>query len=130
MAHLPPDEARRSLAYPESPEMTGRIDLSLNLVSAPGDPDADADGGTESTIAFSVETEPVVMDRRLSKAGDYLTGNEIARGGMGRIFTADDDFLDRAVALKVSTVKGAREDAQFLGEARVLAPLPLMEART
>ena len=125
MPHSNPDEARPPLAYPDSPEMTGRIDLCSHSISSRGErsPTAELNSDTDATIAFSVEPEPMLMDRLLTKDGDYLPGNEIARGGMGRIFAADDQFLDRAVAIKVSTVKGEKEDAQFLREARVLAHL-------
>ena len=125
MSHSNPDKSRPPLAYPEAPEMTGRIDLCSHPTSPQGEenPDAEVGGDTDTTIAFSMEAEPMLLDRRLPKDGDYLSGNEIARGGMGRIFAADDQFLDRAVALKVSTVKGEREHAQFLREARVLAHL-------
>ena len=119
----------KPLAYPSSPEMTGRI------YCAPVDP-ASEDGGREDervgcdeagaeekTMAFSFESEDVPLADRMSMAVDYAPQSEIARGGMGKIFSAEDSTLGREVALKVSMGKDARQEAQFFREARVLAQL-------
>ena len=103
--------------------MTGRINFSFDSVFSlvEGNPNTDVDGEAETTLAFSVEAESMVLDPRLSTSVDYLPRNEIARGGMVGVFAADDDFLDRAVALKISPVKRKKEDAQFLREAKVVS---------
>lgn len=77
----------------------------------------------ESTLAFSMETEVVQTDGSVSSAVDYALKQEIAKGGMGRIFTAEDPKLERLVAVKLSSVKERSEDAQFFTEAKVLAQL-------
>lgn len=74
-------------------------------------------------MAFSFETEDVPLADRMSMAVDYAPQSEIARGGMGKIFSAEDSTLGREVALKVSMGKDARQEAQFFREARVLAQL-------
>ena len=54
---------------------------------------------------------------------DYAVGEELARGGMGRIYLATDATLQRSVALKVSTTGDKGEDSAFAKEAKVLAHL-------
>ncbi len=106
--------------------MTGRINLSSQAISAASEglgSTGSNDSGDERTIAFTVETEQAVMEAYISSSMDYRPSQEIARGGMGRIYAADDPFLSRAVALKVSTARGDKDDAQFLREARTLAQL-------
>jgi eukaryotic-like serine/threonine-protein kinase len=55
----------------------------------------------------------------------YRLLERIARGGMGVVFAAEDEKLQRRVALKVLDVLGANTDlaARLLREARVLAQL-------
>lgn len=81
---------------------------------------------SEQTIAFAMDTMDTVeaeMEPRLPASVDYDVKEEIAKGGMGKIFAAQDPKLERIVALKVSTVKDRKEDAQFFTEAKVLAQL-------
>jgi serine/threonine protein kinase/WD40 repeat protein len=54
---------------------------------------------------------------------EYRLEAEIARGGMGRIFEAEDPLLHRQVAVKVSSVGMGRKDMRFAREAEVLALL-------
>lgn len=54
---------------------------------------------------------------------DYSLKEEIARGGMGRIYLGEDPRLKRTVAIKVSTVSYGGEDPRFEKEAKVLAAL-------
>jgi serine/threonine protein kinase/formylglycine-generating enzyme required for sulfatase activity len=54
---------------------------------------------------------------------DYGLQEEIARGGMGRIYMGQDPQLKRTVAVKVSTVSYGGEDPRFVKEAKVLASL-------
>jgi serine/threonine protein kinase len=53
----------------------------------------------------------------------YGLKEEIARGGMGRIYLGEDPGLKRTVAVKVSTVSYGGEDPRFVKEAKVLAAL-------
>jgi serine/threonine protein kinase len=65
------------------------------------------------------ETEKSEVEIRM----DYGLKEEIARGGMGRIYIGEDPKLKRTVALKVSTVSYGGEDPRFEKEAKVLAAL-------
>jgi WD40 repeat protein len=55
--------------------------------------------------------------------GQYARGEEIARGGMGRIIEATDRRLERTVAIKVLADDCAHLEARFLREARITARL-------
>jgi len=59
-------------------------------------------------------------------AGRYLVSRELARGGMGAILEANDESLDREVAMKVMLEAGEQDQVarqRFLREALVLARL-------
>ena len=126
MTHPDPNGGR-PLPYLDSPEMTGRIDLKGLTVSSqpnvPRDSHNGLDASDETTRAFSVEVGQDALVPRISTAVDYCTSREIARGGMGRIYGAEDPLLEREVALKVSSLKAEQGDSQFLREAQVLAKL-------
>jgi serine/threonine protein kinase len=68
---------------------------------------------------MEVELEEAAVAVRL----EYGLKEEIARGGMGRIYLGEDPMLKRTVAVKVSTVSYGGEDLRFEKEARVLATL-------
>lgn len=56
-------------------------------------------------------------------SGSYRMGEEIAWGGMGGIFCAQDACLRREVAIKVSSLGFHGEDPRFVREAEILARL-------
>ena len=91
--------------------------------NVPRDPHNGLDASDETTRAFSLEVGQDALVPRISTAVDYCTSREIARGGMGRIYCAEDPLLEREVALKVSSLKAEQGDSQFLREAQVLAKL-------
>ena len=106
-----------------APDVTGRIYEGALKDLATAQMPEDGDVLPESTLAFSMETEAIQPDGSVSSAVDYALKQEIAKGGMGRIFTAEDPRLERLVAVKLSSVKERSEDAQFFTEAKVLAQL-------
>jgi len=56
-------------------------------------------------------------------ATKYELLEEIGRGGMGTVYRARDRELERDVAIKVTSLPGARDDERLRAEARVLASL-------
>ena len=103
-----------------SPESTQR--LAPQGASGRGKPEMEAGPGGE-TIAFQMPEAEVVIGAAVPVHMDYALKGEIARGGMGRIYAAEDPNLERQVALKVSSFSEAAAGAQFCHEARVLAHL-------
>jgi len=103
-----------------SPEMTQR--LAPGGCYSRGEPELEAGPGGE-TITVRMSHAEVAMGDTLPVRMDYGLKGEIARGGMGRIYAAEDPSLERQVALKVSSFSEAAAEAQFCHEARVLAHL-------
>jgi hypothetical protein len=110
---------------PDDFDMTGRIVYQLPDAegTAPAQvtpiaPDLDdrkisASISGESTMAFSMESLGLEVADKVPVRMDYEVKGEIARGGMGKIYSAEDSELDRLVALKVSTAGDRGRDAQF-----------------
>jgi serine/threonine protein kinase/WD40 repeat protein len=82
-----------------------------------------ADGPGGETLAFGMPRMEMHVGASVPVHMDYALRGEIARGGMGRIYAAEDPNLERQVALKVSSLSEAGAEAQFCHEARVLALL-------
>ena len=80
------------------------------------------DDGSD-TMSFDMRAHLVEVDSAAGVHLEYALKHEIARGGMGRIFAAEDPLLGREVAVKVSSVHAEGGDAQFAREAMVLAEL-------
>jgi WD40 repeat protein len=127
----PVRQSPKYLAPPTAPDVTGRIyhqcseqDARLpSHASSLAAPETATDFFSGETITLNMRSEDIEVGPRLSLAMDYVIQKEIARGGMGRIYGAEDSQLSRNVALKVSTIKDRKEDEQFLNEAKVLAQL-------
>jgi len=70
-------------------------------------------------------TDPVLPDLGMSgKIGDYRLDGHIGRGGMAVVYLAQDERLDRTVALKIIAPELARDAAfrtRFLHESRAAA---------
>jgi tetratricopeptide (TPR) repeat protein len=80
---------------------------------------ADPNATTGSDV-LSVAGEPLVTAAR------YTLGEEIARGGMGEVYRATDEVLNREVAVKVLQAKfgpGSGNARRFHDEARITAQL-------
>jgi serine/threonine protein kinase len=80
----------------------------------------DVQGGT---VQKNVAEDAAVEESTVAIRMDYGIKEEIARGGMGRIYLGEDPKLKRTVAIKVSTVSYGGEDPRFVKEAKVLAAL-------
>jgi WD40 repeat protein len=76
-----------------------------------------------ATLSFQMPAAELFSAKSVPVHMDYVLNGEIARGGMGRIFAAQDPGLERHVAVKVSGSTEAGARAQFCHEARVLAEL-------
>ena len=77
----------------------------------------------EQTIAYQLNPQESTRADLASVQKTYHLGKEIARGGMGRIYSAEDPILNRVVAVKVVGTRDAEQRSQFLQEAKVLADL-------
>jgi hypothetical protein len=75
------------------------------------------------TMAYRMPVAEAFFGGSLPVSLEYGLEGEIARGGMGRIYSAQDPNLERHVAIKVSGARNPAVQAQFCHEARVLAHL-------
>jgi tetratricopeptide (TPR) repeat protein len=85
-------------------------------------------GSAEAHLATCAECLELVAELARAPAGTgpadrYELGEEIARGGMGRIFAATDRVLGRAVAIKKLRTPVAGLAERFLREMRLTARL-------
>jgi len=81
----------------------------------------------ETTMAFDPGFDTSAPDlpdpTQYPAVVSYARREEVGRGGMAKIFSADDPLLARFVAIKVSTADTSVPDTLFLREAEVLANL-------
>ena len=77
----------------------------------------------ESTFSFALELDPAPMENVFTAQKRFVLKKEIARGGMGRIFLAEDVKLERQVAIKVSHSRNSGDHSAFCREAKILARL-------
>src|SRR5258708_5229059 len=84
-----------------------------------------ASGSARDGAPVSRGTDPVLPDLGMSgKIGDYRLDGHIGRGGMAVVYLAQDERLDRTVALKIIAPELARDAAfrtRFLHESRAAA---------
>ncbi|RFC46278.1 MAG: pTyr [Verrucomicrobia bacterium] len=90
--------------------------MIFTMCASPGGAQAEAAEPTEEMLLGMGPRSASVQVR-------YALGKEIARGGMGRIYTGEDPQLKRVVAVKVSNVSSGG-DPRFAREAEVLGNLP------
>ncbi len=82
--------------------------------------------GRPSALERTLESSAYVLSKGSLVAGKYLITEEIARGGMGVVYKAEDTKLARKVAVKVlpeTFTQDPERLARFEREARVLASL-------
>ena len=77
----------------------------------------------ENTIAFDVNSSEIPDGNDFPASVTYSVREEVGRGGMAKIFAAEDPPLNRLVAVKVSMADTRVSDPLFLREAEVLANL-------
>ena len=81
---------------------------------------ADDPGAWGATVAQS--TAPSASKAALPAVPGYTVSREVARGGMGVVYAADDLVFEREVAVKV--MHPGQDAARFVVEAKVTAQLP------
>jgi hypothetical protein len=101
-------------------QLATRLYLEDTPPSGPGRSTPEVDG---EAVPF---LQPPVRGDELGRLGEFRVLDEIGRGGMGIVFRAEDNRLDRVVALKVMRPRfsaDARSRQRFLREARAMAAL-------
>ena len=81
------------------------------------------DDDDSHTIVFSVQEDNAAVEKTIRVRKDYSISEQIARGGMGRIFSAGDSVLDRDVAVKLSTSGETGRNSRLWKEGTLLAKL-------
>ena len=115
LVHPRPD---RGLQPEERLESTQRIAAGVLFPTTK----AVAFAGAE-TVAYRMPASEAFLGGSVPVRMEYGLEGEIARGGMGRIYSAQDPNLERHVAIKLSGSRDAVVQTQFCHEARVLAHL-------
>jgi len=77
----------------------------------------------EAVSRIAPAQPPGIAQNKAALTTEYTLVHEIARGGMGQIYSGEDPQLKRQVAVKVSTVAHGGIDPRFTKEAEVLAQL-------
>jgi serine/threonine protein kinase len=110
------DAADHTLTH--SPDAAPSVDAAANSTVGPGRP-------TPADPADLPQFAPPEAPEELGRLGKYRILKELGRGGMGAVYLAFDERLQRRVALKVMLPKDASPTAKdrFLREARAAAQL-------
>jgi eukaryotic-like serine/threonine-protein kinase len=85
-----------------------------------------SEASTQQRIEARVRSRLFAAEPVAARIGRYLVLESIGRGGMGMVYAAYDDQLDRKVAIKVlldDELPGEDDRRRFLREARALARL-------
>jgi len=122
---------RVEVEYPASVQ-TGNVTLLIEPMEGEGHLQENAAGVSGVRLAMdTLSTGRLASGREqfetpakhAAHQGAYNLAGEIARGGMGCIYTGFDDQLGRRVAIKISTVSQDGIDLRLSREAEVLAHL-------
>lgn len=116
---------RMDSVYPATVQV-GRVVLSIRQETEPEfveplDPPFESVSG--ETMVFGMNSIDGETDHVAPVQFVYQLKEQIAKGGMGKIFTGEDPLLAREVAVKVSSVQRTGEACQLTEEAQVLARL-------
>ena len=76
---------------------------------------------TTVSTAAGADAVDAAMPAVGERIGSYVLLTELGRGGMGRVYLAEDERLRRKVAIKFVAVHGAAARRRFLDEAQVTA---------
>jgi hypothetical protein len=79
----------------------------------------DARGDADFLDPSREEPEPLRLEKG-ERVGRYVVHREIGRGGMSRVYEAEDGEIERLVALKVLGASDAGSTARFFDEVRLL----------
>jgi hypothetical protein len=121
---LPPDEDGKPTVV-ERP--SGREARSSDVRAAgTASPGAAGARSNANALRSSIEpvSEPAKRSSRKSLSGNrYASGDEIGRGGMGRVVEATDTLLERRVAVKEALTTDAELLRRFARETKITAKL-------
>lgn len=124
-----PEPLRAKLVRTKAGRDDDLRDRVLELLQAQADADTMLDGSAIDAVAKALaenETRSAANDLIDKRIATYRVERMIGAGGMGRVYLAHDEKLNRKVALKVlppEFLSGSRQFHKFEAEARAIAKL-------
>lgn len=124
VAQCPAENQQMAALPPEaSSDLPWSCDVCGTLVEAPGPGDAATEGADPKLLCESCRPVGWILG---GNVGHFRVVSKIAEGGMGTVFRAHQEVVDRPVALKILKSEFASEPRsikRFLREARASASL-------